>query len=130
MDFKLNFEKPETSKKVIKFLEENLPNEEDKISIRRIGNKYKLNSMDANALIQAILQALIMEDGEEEFPISQDILEDKSLEETVSPTPGSSGLQNKILLLLLLLLLTKIKPAIVVQWSRAVFLNLKGFQSH
>ena len=130
MDFKLNFEKPEISKKVIKFLEENLPNEEDKTSIRRIGNKYKLNYMDANALIQAILQALIMEDGEEEFPISQDILEDKSLEETVSPTPGSSGLQNKILLLLLLLLLTKIKPAIVVQWSRAVFLNLKGFQSH
>ena len=83
MEFKLNFEKPEISKKVIEYLAANLPNEEDKKSIGRIEKKLKLNYMDANSLIQAILQALIMEDGEEEIPISQDPLEDKSLEESI-----------------------------------------------
>ena len=50
MEFKLNFEKPEISKKVIKFLEANLPKEEDKQSIRRLEKGNKLSYMDANSI--------------------------------------------------------------------------------
>ena len=94
MDFKLNFQKNEISKKVTKFLLENLPNEEDKNSIRRIEKKNKLNYMDANSLIQALLQAIILDDGEDDVPLSQDILEDKSLDDLLNPSPGSSGTQK------------------------------------
>ena len=37
---------------------------------REKGNK--LSYMDANSLIQSLLQAILLEDGDEEIPISQD----------------------------------------------------------
>ena len=55
MDIKINFEKPEISKNVIKFLEANFINEDDKKSILRIEKGNKLSYMDANSLIQSIL---------------------------------------------------------------------------
>ena len=67
MDFKLDFGKPEISKKVIKFLESKMPNEEDIRSIRRIEKGNKLNYMDANSLIHCLLKAMVMVDGEEDI---------------------------------------------------------------
>ena len=69
MDIQLNFNKSEISLKVTKFLAANLPNDEDKKSILRIEKCNKLNYMDANSLIQAILKAFTIDDGEEDIPI-------------------------------------------------------------
>jgi hypothetical protein len=66
MDLQINFDEQEISSNVTKFLAANLPNVEDRNSIRRIEKLYKLNYTEANSLIQAILKALTIEDGEEE----------------------------------------------------------------
>jgi hypothetical protein len=71
MNLQLNYDRQEISSNVTKFLAANLPNVEDRNSIRRIEKLYKLNYMEANSLIQAILKALIIEDGEEENPIGK-----------------------------------------------------------
>ena len=98
MDLQLNFDKKEISSNVTKFLAANLPNVEDRNSIRRIEKLYKLNYMEANSLIQAILKALIIEDGEEENPIGKksDPLEDMSFEESNSQEIESSGSQKNV----------------------------------
>ena len=43
--------------------------------------------MDANSLIQSLLQAILLEDGEEEIPIGKayDNLDEKSFDDSVNP---------------------------------------------
>ena len=54
--------------------------------------------MDANSLIQAILKAFTIDDGEEDIPIGvtkhSDPLDDKSYDESLIATQGTSGTQN------------------------------------
>ena len=41
---------------------------------KRLEKGNKLSYMDANSLIQSLLQAILLEDGDEEIPISQETL--------------------------------------------------------
>ena len=52
--------------------------------------------MDANSLIQSLLQAILLEDGEEEIPIGKayDNLDEKSFDDSVNPPQGPSGTQK------------------------------------
>ena len=71
MDIKFNFGNEEISKNVIKFLVKNLRNEEDKNCLKRIDKGNKLNYMDANSLIQAMLKAIVIEN---EDNVSDEVL--------------------------------------------------------
>ena len=56
--------------------------------------------MDANSFIQSLLQAILLKDGEEDIPLSKasDKLEEKNFTDSMNPTQGSSGTQNRVYL--------------------------------
>ena len=70
MEIFLNFNKGFISEKVINFLDQNILDESIKKSLARIFKGNKLQYMEANVLIDLLLKALIIEDGEEEIPIT------------------------------------------------------------
>ena len=66
------------SKKILKLLEENLKNEEDKKCASKILKGNKLQYMEANWFVQALLSAMSFEDCEEypQIKITNDNLND------------------------------------------------------
>ena len=62
----MNFEKKTLSKRVGKFLEENIQDQEEKESVRKIMQGRKLQYLAANKLILTLITAMVMGDGEED----------------------------------------------------------------
>ena len=83
MEVHLNFDKKTVSRGLFKYLATHMPEEADRKSISRLMNKKKLAYHDANQLIQGLLSAMIMGDGdvedEEEIEISPDTEEDPTM---------------------------------------------------
>ena len=66
MEVHMNFEKKTLSKRVGKFLEENIQDQEEKESVRKIMQGRKLQYLAANKLILTLITAMVMGDGEED----------------------------------------------------------------
>ena len=73
MEFLLDFSKTQTSTKVLKFIEANIPKEkdEDLKSVQRLLKGNKLDYMTANSLLEIILGAIIFNDGEDDILIEK-----------------------------------------------------------
>ena len=61
MEVHMNFEKKTLSKRVGKFLEENIQDQEEKESVRKIMQGRKLQYLAANKLILTLITAMVME---------------------------------------------------------------------
>ena len=102
MEIFFNFNKAFISSKVITFLEENITNDEDKKSLAKLKGNKKLPYKEANSLLQSILRAIVIEDGEEEVPINECTQTKVGGDDTVmdepstglAPIPSGSGTQN------------------------------------
>ena len=66
MDVTINFEKKTLSKRVGKLLIENVQNDEEKESIKKIMDGKKLQYPQANRLIFSLIAAMLVEDGEDD----------------------------------------------------------------
>ena len=66
MNIHLNFDNKTISMGLFRYLANYMPEEADRKSISRLMNKKKLAYHDANQLIQGLLSAMIMEDGDDE----------------------------------------------------------------
>ena len=66
MDVTINFEKKTLSKRIGKLLMENVQNDEEKESIKKIMDGKKLQYPQANRLIFSLIAAMIVGDGEED----------------------------------------------------------------
>ena len=66
MEVHMNFEIKTLSKRVGKFLEENIQDQEEKESVRKIMQGRKLQYPAANKLILTLIKAMVMGDGEED----------------------------------------------------------------
>lgn len=103
MEIFFNSEKKFIGSKVIQFLDENITNEEVKIILGKLasGRYKKLTYKEANALLECILTAIVIDEGEEEIPISEGVGKTSSqadepaqddLDETIQgSTSGASG---------------------------------------
>ena len=100
MEIFFNFKKSFVSSKVIKFLEENDSNEDDKKSLAKLAKGKKLPYKEANSLLISILKAIVIEDGEEdvaynESPPNNQENNDNLLDESnTEPSPGPSETQK------------------------------------
>ena len=100
MEIQLNFDKANKkliSQNLVKLFESNLKNEEDRNSATRILKGKKLQYMEANSFIQALLSVLSIEDGEDDHPIHMgienpdDTLADISSQLSPEKSQGASG---------------------------------------
>ena len=67
---------------MIKFLDSNISDEGIKKSLARISKGNKLQYMEANVIVELLLKAMTIEDGEEDVPIVTKKSNDKLLDET------------------------------------------------
>ena len=81
----MNFNKPHISAKVFNFLELNLKDEEAKKNLARLTKGLKLQYKEANAFIDTLLNAITMNDGEEDVPfIIKKIAEENGIDDPLN----------------------------------------------